>query len=63
MTIGNILSVEYATGEKFVGKVVSFKYMAGQRMLYRDWETVENFSEMNWCPKGNSNTGAAGLLS
>jgi hypothetical protein len=34
MTIGNILSVEYATGEKFVGKVVSFKYMAGQRLLF-----------------------------
>jgi hypothetical protein len=34
MSIGNILSVEYATGEKFVGKVVSFKYMPGERLLF-----------------------------
>jgi hypothetical protein len=34
MTIGNMLSVEYVTGEKFVGKVVSFKYMHGNRLLF-----------------------------
>jgi hypothetical protein len=34
MSIGNILSVQYATGEKFVGKVVSFKYMPGERLLF-----------------------------
>jgi hypothetical protein len=34
MTVGNILSVEYATGEKFTGKVVSFKYMPGERLLF-----------------------------
>ena len=34
MTIGNILSVEYGTGEKFVGRVVSFKYMPGERLLF-----------------------------
>jgi hypothetical protein len=34
MTIGNILSVEYATGEKFTGKVVSFKTMPGERLLF-----------------------------
>lgn len=34
MTIGNILSVEYGTGEKFTGKVVSFKYMEGNRLLF-----------------------------
>jgi len=34
MTIGNILSVEYGTGEKFTGKVVSFKYMNGNRLLF-----------------------------
>lgn len=34
MNIGNILSVEYATGEKFTGKVVSFKYMPGERLLF-----------------------------
>lgn len=34
MTVGNILSVEYATGEKFVGKVISFKRMPGERLLF-----------------------------
>jgi len=34
MNIGNILSVEYGTGEKFTGKVVSFKYMPGNRLLF-----------------------------
>ena len=34
MNIGNVLSVEYGTGEKFVGKVVSFKYMPGERLLF-----------------------------
>jgi hypothetical protein len=34
MAIGNILSVEYASGDKFVGKVISFKYMNGNRLLF-----------------------------
>ncbi len=34
MEIGYNVSVEYATGEKFVGEVVSVKYMEGYRLLF-----------------------------
>jgi hypothetical protein len=34
MEIGYNVSVEYATGEKFVGEIVSVKYMEGYRLLF-----------------------------
>ena len=34
MTIGSILRVEYATGEKFTGEVVQVKTMTGERILF-----------------------------
>jgi hypothetical protein len=34
MTIGSILKIEYATGEKFTGEVVSVRTMKGERTLF-----------------------------
>jgi hypothetical protein len=34
MTIGSILRVEYATGEKFTGEVVQVRSMVGERILF-----------------------------
>lgn len=34
MTIGSILRVEYATGEKFTGEVVTVRTMPGERILF-----------------------------
>lgn len=34
MTVGSILSVEYATGEKFTGEVVQVREMSGHRILF-----------------------------
>jgi hypothetical protein len=34
MEIGYSVSVEYATGEKFVGEIVSVKRMEGYRLLF-----------------------------